>query len=461
MRYARSGDAHVAYDVLGTGPTDVLIVNESMLPIEALHENVFTASFLVRLGTWARVIIFDRRGIGLSDGVGRGLLLEHWVGDALAVLDAAGSERAAVFSFGPSAGTIALQLAADAPQRVSFLCVYDAIARFRWAPDYPWGVTADEESRIDEPLRNEDGAPRLHDRRGRFTATAAQHPGFADWAITWFRRGAAPATNAAVTDVLRSSDVRAALPSIACPTVVVNHAGVGDGRYLVEQIAGARYVELHDPCHLLFSPALDRVMAVVDEMLDRPMAIEPPSRRILTTVLFADVAARHVAVRQIALHGGVEATTPAPGVVATFDSPTTAVRYALAIAGDAARAQILARLGVHAGEIELLGGDVRGATVELAGRIATLAATGQVIVTRPVVDLVTDTTVRFEALGEHQPRGLGPRRALFAATTAPQPLRDMPPPPQARLAELSPASRRSWRSWPPARRTPRSPRPCS
>jgi DNA-binding CsgD family transcriptional regulator len=206
----------------------------------------------------------------------------------------------------------------------------------------------------------------------------------------------------------------------------------------VEQIAGARYVELHDPCHLLFSPALDRVMAVVDEMLDRPMAIEPPSRRVLTTVLFADVAARHVAVRQIALHGGVEATTPAPGVVATFDSPTTAVRCALAIAGDAARAQILARLGVHAGEIELLGGDVRGATVELAGRIAALAATGQVIVTRPVVDLVADTTVRFEALGEHQPRGLGPRRALFAATTAPQPLRDMPPPPQARLAELSP-----------------------
>src|SRR3954451_7848471 len=179
--YVRSGDGHVAYQVVSTGPIDIVVVNEKLMPIEALHDNVFTESFLGRLAAWGRVILFDRRGVGLSDAVAGGdsLQLGDWVDDAVCVLDAVGSTQAALVSSGPSAGLIALQLAADHPDRVSFLSLYDAVARYRWAPDYPFGVTSDVEDVIAERSRTEWGTSRFNDRRGRFAATAARHPGFA------------------------------------------------------------------------------------------------------------------------------------------------------------------------------------------------------------------------------------------------------------------------------------------
>jgi pimeloyl-ACP methyl ester carboxylesterase len=318
-RYVRSGAGHVAFQVLGAGRGDILVVNESVLPLEALHDNVHTASFLAHLASWGRVIVFDRRGVGLSDPATPGLSLDDWVGDATAVLDAVGSARAAVMSFGPSAGLIALRLAATCPERVSFLSLYDAIARYLWAPDHPWGVTDDVAQRIAERMRGDWGTARFADRRGRFAATAALHPGFVDWAITWFRRGAGPASLAAHEEVLRGADVRAGLAAIRCPTVVFNHAGVDDGPFLAASIEGARYVELQNPCHVLFSPDLDELVAVTGAVLGSGPAA-PASRRVLTTVVVTDVVesagtvvrgadadplgAPHHAVRGARGHGG-------------------------------------------------------------------------------------------------------------------------------------------------------------
>src|SRR4051794_9711740 len=259
--YVWSGDGRVACHVEGDGPVDILLVNESVLPMEALRENPHTAAFVRRLRAWGRVITFDRRGVGLSDPVSSpaGPRVDDWGADAGAVLDAVGSDRAAVLSFGPSSGLVAILLASRWPQRVSCLSLYDAIARYRWAPDYPCGVTEAEERAIAEGIRSDWGTPQWSDRRQRFAATAARDPVFAEWATTWLRRGASPHQMAAQTDAVRCSDVRADLARISCPTVVINHAEVDDGRFLAAHIRDSRYVELEDRCHLLFASELDDV----------------------------------------------------------------------------------------------------------------------------------------------------------------------------------------------------------
>jgi DNA-binding CsgD family transcriptional regulator/pimeloyl-ACP methyl ester carboxylesterase len=383
------------------------------------------------------VIVFDRRGVGLSDSVTapERVSLLDWVADAVAVLDAVGSDRAAVFSSGPSSGLIALQLAADHPHRVSFLSVYDAIARYRWAPDYPWGVPAELDDEIAGRLRETWATPRFADRRGRFAATAARHPGFVEWATTWFRRGVGPTTNAALANVLRTSDVRAALATITCPTLVINHAGVGDGRYLADHIVGARYLELHDPCHLLFSPELDEAMAVTAELVGAG-PVQRPSRRILTTLMCVEGGDspsrgphRHddIVRRHVARFDGRELTSVGPGALLAFDGPTRAVQCALAICDEADRERLSWRVGVHTGEVELRSADVHGLNVHVAQRMCGMAASAQVLVSQRVVDLVAGSELRFDHLGDQQLKGLPGRWSVFEAAAAPQPLLDVAP----------------------------------
>jgi class 3 adenylate cyclase len=439
-RYVRSGDGHIAYQVLGDGATDILLVNESVLPIEALQDNAHTASYLRRLSGWGRVIMFDRRGVGLSDPASseHGPTLECWVADAVAVLDAVGSSSAAVMSSGPSAGLIALSLASEFPERVSLLSLYDAIARYRWAPDYPCGVTDACEEALGARLLADWGAPRLVDRRGRFAATAASHPSFAAWATTWFRRGASPFTIASQGNVLRRSDVRSALPRITCPTLIVNHADVDDGRFLADRIADARYVELHDPCHLVFSSELDAVMAVTSEMVSGN-PVEPAMQRVLTTLLFTDIVDSTARVaeigdrrwgieldhhyemvrRHLQRFGGHEVKTVGDGFIATFNAPTRAVQCARAIQHEARLCDVGVRAGVHTGEVELRDNDVLGVTVHIAQRICALAAPDQVLVSRQVVDLALGSGLHFDPCGEHSLKGVGARPlALYSAAGA-------------------------------------------
>ena len=354
-QYVRSGDGHVAFQVLSGGSTDILVVNESVLPMEALLDNAHTASYLGRLAAWGRVIVFDRRGVGLSDSVadpervsllGLGRRRRRRARRGRQRAGGGVLLRAVVRAHRPAAGRRAPRA------RVSFLSVYDAIARYRWAPDYPWGVTAELDDEIVGRLRETWATPRFADRRGRFAATAARHPGFVDWATTWFRRGVGPTTNASLATVLRTSDVRAALPAITCPTLVINHADVEDGRYLADHIARARYVELHDPCHLLFSPELDEVMAVTAELVDG-RRVEPADTSRPDHLLSIDIGdstptlgdAGRVTTTPVRRHlerfdGQRDRPASATGFIATFDGPTRAVQCALAIRDDAGRRRL-------------------------------------------------------------------------------------------------------------------------
>ena len=358
------------------------------------------------------------------------------------MLDAAGSERAAVFSSGPSAGFIAMRLATDHPERVSSLIVYDAIARYRWAPDYPWGLSTDAEELIAERMTADWGTARLNDRRGRFAATADRHPGFIDWAVTWLRRGAGPTTHAAQATPLRTGDVRAELPAVTCPTLVINHIDCEDGRYLADQIAAARYVEVLDPCHLLFSDELDGVMAAMSEMLNGS-PVEPARHRVLTTLLFTDIVDSTASVteigdrrwgieldhhyemvrRHIERFDGTEIKTMGDGFIALFDGPTRAVQSALAIRHEAGHRGVSVRAGVHTGEVEIRGGDVLGVSVHVAQRMCALAAGGQVLVSNNAVVLVAGSELRFDPIGDHQLKGLPGRWNVFEAAPSP-PRRD-------------------------------------
>ena len=289
-RYVRSGGGHVAFQVLSEGQPDILLINESVLPIEALHDDVRIVSYLDRLCSWGRVIVFDRRGVGLSDPVSEAtaITIDDWVDDSVAVLDAVGAERAVVLSSGPSAGLIAITLTTDRQDRVLALALYDAIARFRWAPDYPWGVTAEYERELDRQVESAWASATLVDRRGRFPATAAVHPDLVEFGLKWFRRGASPATLKALNAVMRAGDVRAVLPRISCPTLIINHVGIEDGLFLATHIANARYVELDDAVHVVFSNKLDVVMAALSELINGS-PIEPSTTRVLTTLLFTDL----------------------------------------------------------------------------------------------------------------------------------------------------------------------------
>jgi class 3 adenylate cyclase len=436
-RYVRSGSAHVAHQVLSDGAPDILLINESVLPIEALHDNVNLVSYLDRLRAWGRVIVFDRRGVGLSDPVSdaSALALEDWVDDAVAVLDAAGSERAVVLSSGPSAGLIAILMATRQPARVQALALYDAIARFRWAPDHPWGVGPDDERELDAQVEAAWVTADLTDRRGRFVATAARHPEVVDFAVKWFRRGASPSTLRALNHVMRAGDVRDDLPSITCPTLILNHAGVEDGQYLAQHIPGAHYVELHDPVHLVFSDELDVAMAALSELI-HGTPVEPATRRVLTTLVFTDIVDSTTSVarvgdrrwgleldshddmirRHLRRFAGDEVKTTGDGFVAAFDGPTRAVQCALAIQHEAGQRRIPMRVGVHTGEVEMRNNDVLGLTVHVAQRVCGFASAGQVLTTRQVVDLVAGSKLRFEDRGEHRLKGLEGSWTLFEAT---------------------------------------------
>jgi class 3 adenylate cyclase len=438
--YVRSGAGHVVYQVLSEGEPSILLINESVLPIEALHDNVNIVSYVNRLRAWGRVIAFDRRGVGLSDPVSDAttITLDDWVADAVAVLDAVGSARAVVLSSGPSAGLIAILMASRWPERVQALGLYDAIARYRWAPDHPWGITSEYERELDAQVESDWGTERIVDRRGRFPATVAKHPELVEFAVKWFRRGASPSRVKALNGVLRSSDVRAELSTISCPTLILNHVGTEDGPYLAEHIPNARLVELDENVHLVFSDELDIAMAALSELVNGT-PLEPATRRVLTTLLFTDIvdstaSAAAVGDRRwnLALDGhddmvrrhlrrfdGDEIKTTGDGFVAAFDGPTRAVQCALAIQHDAQQRRVAIRAGVHTGEVERRHNDVLGLTVHVAQRICALAVAGQVLVSRQVVDLVTGSELRFENRGDHPLKGLEGSWTIFEAAPTP------------------------------------------
>ncbi|HMF05386.1 MAG TPA: adenylate/guanylate cyclase domain-containing protein [Acidimicrobiia bacterium] len=433
IRYAKSGDLSIAYTVFGAGP-DLVVAPGFISHLDLIWEERSVAHFYSRLGSFRRVITFDKRATGLSDPAPHAPTLEECVDDLQAVMAAAGSERADLLGVSEG-GTMAMLTAATHPGRVKALVLYGTFARLLESPEYPLGVTAEQLAKMAEISSRGWGegiglgawAPsRQHDAELR------------EWWGRLQRVAASPGTIRNIFGLYPQVDIRDVLPAIPVPTLVLHRrddrmVDVEMGRYLADHIPGAKFVELEGTDHLFFTGDADAIIDEIQEFLTgvRPL---PAVERVLATVLFTDIVdstrhaveagderwkellGRHDAQvrRQLERFQGREVNTTGDGFVATFDGPARAIRCATSIR-DAVRALgIDVRAGLHTGEVETRGDDISGIAVHLAARVAAAAGAGEVLVSRTVVDLVAGSGLSFAPRGARTLKGVPGEWELFA-----------------------------------------------
>jgi len=427
-RYAQSEDGYVAYQVFGDGPIDVLFIGNWASNIEVMWDHPEMARHLRRLGRFSRVICFDKRGAGVSDPVPLGALptLEQWMDDARLVMDAAGSEQAALIG-DAEGGPMAMLFAASNPDRTRALVLVNTFARMLRADDYPIGMPQATAERLLELWTTSWGTPVALQLSA---PSVAGDPALQRWASRYMRLSAAPLTSVRLYGWVLQLDVRSVLPSIAAPTLVLHRVGnrhyrPAMGRFVAEHIPGARYVELEGtdwyPPFVNGEPLVEEIEAFLTGT--RPT---PSHDRVLATVLFTDIvgstelAARlgdrawlellreHDAVVRSELERfrGREVSTTGDGFVATFDGPARAVRCAYEAAEAVTPLGIQIRAGLHTGEIEVRDDEIGGLAVNIAARVMALAGDGRVLVSRIVKDLVVGSGIGFEDRGTHVLKGV-------------------------------------------------------
>ena len=428
-RYARSGDVHIAYQVVGTGSVDLVYMPGFMSHVECAWDEPLLARFLERLAGFSRLIMLDKRGTGLSDAVTGMPTLEQRVDDVRAVMDASGSERAALLGISEG-GTMAMMFAATHPERTSHLTLYGAIADFRF-----WCPTPESLEETFHYMRTAWGtgggvakwAPSLMNDE-RFTRAWAR----------WERQGASPGAAIALMRMNSEIDIRHVLPTVRVPTLVIHRAGdtaieVAAGRQLAQHIPEARYVELPGVDHLPWVGDADSVVDAIEEFVTGTRGARDVDR-VLATVLFTDIVGstqqlarmgdrrwrelldvHHDIVRQeLARFRGRLIDTAGDGLFASFDGPARAIRCAYAIR-DAVRALgIETRTGLHTGECEVMGDKVGGLAVHIGARVMATAAAGEVLVSNTVKDLVAGAGIDFEPRGQHQLKGVPGEWTLYA-----------------------------------------------
>jgi class 3 adenylate cyclase/DNA-binding SARP family transcriptional activator len=438
-RYARNGEISLAYQVLGDGPTALLLVTGWVLPMEATWEDPAYVRFVERLARSFRVILWDKRGTGLSDRVAVDRLptLEERMDDIAAVLDAAGAEQAAIAGMSEGAVLAALFGAAH-PERTSALVLYGG-----------WGCTVGDEGYRAMPDREDfDGfaadVQRSWDDMGPFLAlwapTYEHDPAVREWWTRALHRGASPASAVAWLRMLADFDIRGVVGAIHTPTLVLHRAGdriitVENGRWLGESIPGAEYVELAGEDHLWWLGDQDALLDEVERFLVGAAPVREPDR-VLATVLFTDIVDstrraaelgdrdwlelldRHDAITgaQIASFGGRVVSRTGDGAVAIFDGPSRAVQSAAALTESIPELGIGIRCGLHTGECELRGDDIGGIAVHTGARIAALAHAGEVLVSNTVKDLVNGSGIAFQERGTHVLKGVPGAWKLFACS---------------------------------------------
>ncbi len=433
-RYAKSGDLHIAYRVAGDGPVDIVYVPTWIGQIEVLAEEPTIADFLDRLCDFARVISFDRRGAGLSDPWRGVPTLEDQMDDVLAVMEAAGSERAALMGT-LEGGPLAMTFAASHPERTSELILYAAFSRTRWAPDYDW--VPDDEIRAAnvEAVLAQWGQGAI---AAELAPSRSGDPAFLEWAGRMERYSASPGTIRQIFDFVGETDVRHVLPSIRVPTLIMHRREdtflkVEHSRYLAERISGARYVELEGSDSLFSVGDSEAVLGEIEELLTGTRHGREPDR-VLATVLFTDIVGsteraaelgdsqwrslleRHdlVVRREVDRHRGRYVKSTGDGALATFDGPARAVRAAASIADAVARLGLEIRAGLHTGEVEVIGDDLGGLAVHIGARVMAHAEPGEVLVSSTVKDLVVGSGIGFEERGAHELRGIAGEWRLFS-----------------------------------------------
>jgi pimeloyl-ACP methyl ester carboxylesterase/DNA-binding CsgD family transcriptional regulator len=443
-RYAKSGDVSIAYQVLGDSPLDLVFVMGWVSHLDWFWEEPRFARFLRRLAAFSRLILFDKRGTGLSDRVALNALptLEQRMDDVRAVMDAVGSERAALFGVSEG-GPLCALFAATYPQRTEALVVFGTYPRRLRAPDYPWGEEPEVRHRFIEQNLQEWGT----DTRLAIRAPSlAQDESFRAWWATYLRMSASPGAAMALSRMNMEIDIRHVLPAIRVPTLIMHRTGdltlpVAGSRYMAERIPGARYVELPGDDHLPFVGDQEAILAEVEQFLTGVRPAPDPDRVLATMLATEVVGAAEAAARlgdrgwgeaqrafrervqtEVARHRGRQSAASGDGYLAAFDGPGRAVRCAEAIVTGARRLGLRARAGVHTGEVAVVGDEIAGVAVELAARVAAQAEAGQVLVSNTVKDLVVGSGFDFQQVGDRVFAGLpGEWRLFRLANGAPLP----------------------------------------
>lgn len=436
-RYTRTGSVHIAYQVVGDGDHDLVYLPGIFAHTELQWEDPSYARFLNRLGSFTRLITLDTRGTGLSDRPGELPILEQQMDDVTAVLDEVGSPQAVLFGVSQS-GPMAALYAATNPDRTEALILYGAYASAAARPGYPWGRSEEWILDFHDSLESSWG-------EGAFAADVApsrtDDPAFLEWWARFERYSSSPGNALAYGRAHSRDDVRAVLPTISAPTLVLHrvqdpYREPGHGRYLADQIPGARLVELPGTDHLPYVGDHDAIVDEVGEFLTgvRPRA---EAERVLSTVLFTDIVgsteqlasvgdqawrevlSTHNRVAADALHRyrGRLVKTTGDGMLAMFDGPARAIQCAAHIRDVLAGAGIDIRAGAHTGEVELLGDDIGGLGVHIAARVSAQAGDGEILVSRTVKDLVAGSGIEFEDRGTHALKGVPDDWHLFLVHT--------------------------------------------
>ena len=431
--YAKSGDLHIAYATAGEGPIDMVWVTPTVSHVEYLWTEPSLEAALEQLTSFCRVVMFDRRGSGMSDPILGAPTLEEQMDDVHAVMDAVGSEQAALVG-SIEGGPMAMLFAASHPDRVSHLILYGTFARSTWAPDYDWTWKEEERQSRTEQLLEYWG-------KGYMVAGVAPSkgwdPAFLEWAGRLERLAASPSSVERIFTMMGEIDVRHVLPSIRVPTLVMHRRDdtfidVRHSRYLSEKIPGARYVELDGRDNLFSLGDTDGLLGEVEEFITGARHEREPDR-MLATVLFTDICdstaraaqigdtdwrrllEQHDALvrRSLERHRGEEVKHTGDGFLATFDGPARAIRAAGSIADGVRSLGLEVRAGLHTGELEVRDHDLGGLAVHIGARVMDRAGPGEVLVSSTVKDLVVGSGIDFSDRGVHELKGVPGQWRLY------------------------------------------------
>ena len=424
--YARSGDVNIAYQVIGDAPLDLVFVMGWVSHLEYFWREPNFARFLLRLASFSRLILFDKRGTGLSDRVPINQLptLEQRMDDVRAVMDAVGSERAALCGVSEG-GPMCSLFAATYPEKTLALVMIGTYAKRIRDADYPWGPTAEQREQFFDVMRKHWGGPIGIDERA---PSRADDPNFREWWATYLRMGASPGAAVALTQMNAEIDVRNVLPSIRVPSLVIHRTDdqclkVEEGRFVAERIPGAKFVALPGNDHLPFVGDQDAILDEVEEFLTGVRhRVEPDT--VLATVLVAEIAdaGQHLELlrrlqayiaKEIEWCRGREIDLAGNRLLAIFDGPARAIRCASTITQYASRLGVTISAGLHTGECEIVDGKVGGDAVRMCGCVAHEAEPGEVLVSSTVKDLVAGSGISLDDRGLHNLSGCGEWR-LFA-----------------------------------------------
>jgi Predicted hydrolases or acyltransferases (alpha/beta hydrolase superfamily) len=434
-RYVQNGDVNIAYQVLGDGPIDIVFVMGWISHLEYFWKHHLFASFLERLASFSRLILFDKRGTGLSDRVPNDKLptLEQRMEDVHAVMDAVGSERAVLVGVSEG-GPMCSLFAATYPERTSALVMIGTYAKRIKDDDYPWAPSAEQREAFYELLKRDWGKPVGIEERA---PSMANDPEFREWWATYLRMGASPGAAVALTKMNAEIDVRNVLPSIRVPTLVIHRKGdvclkVEEGRFVAASIPESKYIEFGGDDHLPFVGDQGEILDEI-ERFTTGLQFSGDRDRVLATVMNIKVAdwkseagkrterewndllerAREIVARKIELFRGREVTYDKGGLLATFDGPARAIRCSTAIAEAAREFGLGVKTGLHTGECDVIGDDYSGVAVDLARLITNESTGGNILISRTVKDLVAGSGLQFSEFGNRTFDGIEGEWRLF------------------------------------------------